>query len=141
MLSQLSVLKTLQRKNILITGATGFVGKVLVEKILRDVPEIGKLFLLIRNNAKERLESDILSSRVFDRLREERSDFLQYSLSKLVPISGDVLDNGLGLQEKDYRRIVEEVNIVVHCAATVDFKERLDDAVRKNVLGKHFLFL
>jgi len=135
MMQQLSVVKSLAKKNVFLTGATGFVGKVLVEKILRDVPDIGKLFLLIRNNAKERLETDILASKVFDRLKEERADFLQFALSKLVAISGDVLEANLGLNEKEHRRIVDEVNIVIHCAATVDFKERLDDAVRKNVLG------
>ena len=35
-------------KNIFITGATGFIGKVLLEKLLRSCPSIGKLYLLIR---------------------------------------------------------------------------------------------
>lgn len=35
-------------KNILMTGITGFVGKVLLEKVLRSLPESGKLYLLVR---------------------------------------------------------------------------------------------
>lgn len=35
-------------KSVFITGATGFLGKVLVEKLLRSCPDIEKLFLLIR---------------------------------------------------------------------------------------------
>lgn len=35
-------------KNIFITGSTGFMGKVLVEKLLRDCPDINCLYLLIR---------------------------------------------------------------------------------------------
>lgn len=35
-------------KSILITGGTGFMGKVLVEKLLRDCPNIAQLYLLIR---------------------------------------------------------------------------------------------
>lgn len=35
-------------KRILITGATGFMGKVLVEKLLRDCPDVAQLYLLIR---------------------------------------------------------------------------------------------
>lgn len=35
-------------KSILITGATGFMGKVLVEKLLRDCPNVEQLYLLIR---------------------------------------------------------------------------------------------
>lgn len=35
-------------RHILITGGTGFMGKVFVEKLLRNVPDIGKIYLLIR---------------------------------------------------------------------------------------------
>jgi thioester reductase-like protein len=62
-----SILNTLRDKGILITGTTGFVGKVLVEKILRDVPEVGKLYLLIRGDSQARLQKDILSSKIFTR--------------------------------------------------------------------------
>lgn len=36
-------------QKILITGATGFMGKVLVEKLLRDCTDIDKLYLMIRS--------------------------------------------------------------------------------------------
>lgn len=39
-------------KNILITGATGFCGKVLVEKLLRSCEDVGKVFVLIRKKKK-----------------------------------------------------------------------------------------
>jgi hypothetical protein len=35
-------------KNVLVTGATGFCGKVLVEKLLRSCEDIGKVYVLIR---------------------------------------------------------------------------------------------
>lgn len=35
-------------KNVLVTGATGFCGKVLVEKLLRSCEDIGKIYILIR---------------------------------------------------------------------------------------------
>jgi len=35
-------------RSVFITGATGFIGKVLVEKLLRACPEIGCLYLLMR---------------------------------------------------------------------------------------------
>lgn len=35
-------------KRVLITGATGFMGKVLVEKLLRDCPDVEQLYILIR---------------------------------------------------------------------------------------------
>ena len=39
-------------KNVLMTGVTGFVGKVLLEKYLREVPRIGKVYLMIRSKKK-----------------------------------------------------------------------------------------
>lgn len=35
-------------KNILVTGGTGFVGKVFIEKIIRMCPEVQCLYLLAR---------------------------------------------------------------------------------------------
>ena len=54
-------------KHVMITGATGFMGKVLVEKLLRSIPDIGNVYILVREKrgktSKERLEN-LLSSRV-----------------------------------------------------------------------------
>ena len=75
----LSVLQSLRGKSIFITGTTGFVGKVLVEKILRDVPDVGRIYLLIRGKAKERLQKEILESKIFTR-------YLFYSLFVLYVI-------------------------------------------------------
>ena len=48
-------------KDVFITGATGFMGKCLVEKLLRSVPDIGRLFILVRPKRgkpiKERVDS------------------------------------------------------------------------------------
>jgi len=35
-------------RSILITGGTGFLGKALIEKLLRSCPDIAKVYLLIR---------------------------------------------------------------------------------------------
>lgn len=36
-------------RDVLVTGATGFLGKVLVEKLLRACPLIGRIYVLIRS--------------------------------------------------------------------------------------------
>lgn len=35
-------------KSVLITGGTGFMGKVLTEKLLRSCPDLGQIVLLVR---------------------------------------------------------------------------------------------
>jgi len=122
-------------KNLLITGATGFVGKVLLEKILRDIPSVKQIFIVIRGNAKERFEEDILGSRIWDLMKSQMGNeqFNQYIRSKVVPVGGDLSKESLGLTPEDYANIVENINIIIHCAASIDFRERLDNAVRSNL--------
>ena len=54
-------------KDVFITGATGFMGKCLVEKFLRSVPELGRLFILVRPKrgkpVKDRID-DMLRGKV-----------------------------------------------------------------------------
>lgn len=47
-MSQLSIGEFYENRSIFITGATGFIGKVLVEKILRCCPGVERLYLLMR---------------------------------------------------------------------------------------------
>uniref|UniRef100_A0A4W5PQJ5 Fatty acyl-CoA reductase n=1 Tax=Hucho hucho TaxID=62062 RepID=A0A4W5PQJ5_9TELE len=46
-------------KNVLITGATGFMGKVLVEKLLRSCPEVQTLYLLVRPKAGQSMQERV----------------------------------------------------------------------------------
>ena len=60
-------------KRILITGSTGFLGKSLVEKLLRSLPSVGRINLGIRSSARrpalDRLDREVLSSPAFRRLK------------------------------------------------------------------------
>nr|CDJ80131.1 Male sterility domain containing protein [Haemonchus contortus] len=121
-------------RSILLTGSTGFLGKVLVEKLLWALPNVGQIFLLIRPanglSPKERLEK-VLQDPLFSRLREHKPQMF----SKLVPIAGDLMENNLGLNQHDMQSICDQVSIVIHSAATVKFDEQLRDAVEMNVVG------
>ena len=56
-------------KAILLTGVTGFVGKVVLEKILRSLPKFRRLYVMVRpksrQNIQERLEKGVFSSEIF----------------------------------------------------------------------------
>lgn len=47
-LRNVSISQFYGEKNILITGATGFMGKVLVEKLLRDCGQVKCIYILVR---------------------------------------------------------------------------------------------
>ena len=63
----LSISDFYAEKTIFITGATGFLGKIVTEKLLRDCPLVKKLFLLTRSrrgvNPQQRIDN-ILDSGV-----------------------------------------------------------------------------
>ncbi len=46
-------------KNVLITGATGFMGKVLVEKLLRSCPDVNALYILVRPKAGQSMSERV----------------------------------------------------------------------------------
>ncbi|XP_037071461.1 putative fatty acyl-CoA reductase CG5065 [Pollicipes pollicipes] len=125
-------------KAVLITGATGFMGKVLVEKLLRSCPDVKTLYVLLRpkgqSDVTERRET-LLKAQIFDGLRRAAPS----QLEKLVAVPGDIMQPGLGLSSTDKARLQEEVSIVFHSAATVKFDEALKVSVNMNVKGTQSL--
>ena len=63
-------------RRIAVTGATGFLGTALVERLLRGVPdaEVAVLVRPGRRSASERVRREILRNNCFDRLRAELGD-------------------------------------------------------------------
>ncbi|KAJ0182950.1 hypothetical protein K1T71_000926 [Dendrolimus kikuchii] len=122
-------------KNLFITGGTGFVGLCLLERILRSIPDIGKIYLLMRpkkgKEISQRLE-EFAKNPVFETLLETTSPEI---FNKLIPVAGDVGEDNLGLSDQDRQTIIENVNVVIHSAATLDFEENLKPTVKINLLG------
>ena len=123
---------------IFVTGATGFVGTALVERLLRCVPDV-QLTLLIRDGrrttAQRRLEREVLRNDCFDRLRNELgADGFAEVAARVRAVSGDVGSDGLGLDD-DGRAALSEADVVIHSAATVAFDSPLDRAVEINLMG------
>ncbi|KAL3696046.1 hypothetical protein R1sor_010122 [Riccia sorocarpa] len=137
----LHIVENLEDKRIFITGATGFLAKVLVEKILRAQPLIGQLYLLVRESKDsdiyERTVDGIFSCSLFKPLREEYGDdkFVELILSKITPISGDIGKPGLELRPDDAELLMRDLDIIVSSAATTKFDERYDKATEINTLG------
>jgi fatty acyl-CoA reductase len=127
-------------KAVLLTGGTGFLGTALVEKMLRSLPSLERLYLLVRpsreKSAKERFERDVLGSDAFSRLREKLgSSFEERVAEKVCIFEGDVHADSLGLGEEDLAELSREVDAVIHSAASVIFDAPLDAAMNSNVRG------
>jgi thioester reductase-like protein len=88
-------------KTIFLSGTTGFVGKVILEKIMRSLPEIKRIYVMVRPKKsvtiQERLEKEILSSEIFNFHFSKNPEMRQQILQKIKPIAGDLIIDKLGL--------------------------------------------
>ena len=75
-------------KNVFVTGGVGFVGKVLLHKLLKSCENIGFIYVLIRpkkgENAEERCSKQILNTEPFQELSRTNPKVLQGELKVLA---------------------------------------------------------
>ncbi|CAK1593023.1 unnamed protein product [Parnassius mnemosyne] len=133
-LGESQIQKLFAGSTVFLTGGTGFLGKLLVEKLLRSCPGIKKLYLLARpkknKDITKRLQEQF-DDVLYDRLRKECPNFIQ----KISIIEGDVSQLNLGISHEDRVKLLKEVEFIFHGAATVRFDEALKTAVEINVRG------
>ncbi|XP_026732737.1 putative fatty acyl-CoA reductase CG5065 [Trichoplusia ni] len=73
----------------------------------------------------------IIESPVFSRLKADRPQ----DLKKIIPVVGDIHKSELGLSIEDQKRLIDEVSVVFHVAASVDFDEELISSLKTNLIG------
>jgi thioester reductase-like protein len=141
---RLSVRKALAGKRVLLIGVTGFIGKVWLANTLMDLPEIGKLYLLIRrqksNPAEKRFEKMIEDSPVFDPVFEKYGDQLGTLLAeKIEVVEGDVSQPGIGLDPEVAAQLGKELDLIINSSGLTDFNPDLRDALAVNVDSTYHL--
>jgi alcohol-forming fatty acyl-CoA reductase len=119
---------------ILLTGCTGFVGKVVLEELLRRRHELGvaAIHVLIRprrgRTAAQRFDEQVASSPCFRALAPGWRRYCH-------PVAGDITAGNLGFGSADAARLHDEITHVIHCAASVRFDLPLAEAARINITG------
>jgi alcohol-forming fatty acyl-CoA reductase len=106
--------ESLSGKSLLLTGASGFVGKAVLAQCLHELPETS-VTVLLRGDAEARLEQ-ILAGEIFEGL--DGSD--------VKAVAGDLQGDVRG---------VGGIDVVIHCAASVSFEQPLDEALELNSKG------
>ncbi|KAK9072665.1 hypothetical protein SSX86_009100 [Deinandra increscens subsp. villosa] len=143
-----SIADFLDNKVMLITGATGFLAKIFVEKILRVQPNVKKLYLLVRapdgKSALQRFNTEVsfkpikaVGKELFKLLKEKHGTNLDKFLSeKVTPVGGDITCEDLGVLDSSLKQEMwRHVDVVVNAAATTNFDESYDVALNLNTFG------
>ncbi|XP_065369886.1 putative fatty acyl-CoA reductase CG5065 isoform X2 [Calliphora vicina] len=121
-------------KTVFITGASGFMGKVLLEKLLYSCHELKEIIIICRpkrgKTPESRLE-DMFKLPIFQRIKEERP----HVLKKVTIYQGDVTYEMLGLSGDNLKHVADNTNIVFHMAATLKLEGNLKDAIDMNLAG------
>jgi HAD superfamily hydrolase (TIGR01490 family) len=117
-------------RRLLITGATGFVGEALLERVLFDLPET-RVVLLVRPRAgvtaTERV-ANLLRGAAFGRLRDRDGEAAVEALlsSRIAVVDGD-LDS--------IPPLPSDLDVVIHCAGEVSFDPPIDEGFATNLQG------
>lgn len=121
-------------RKVLVTGASGLMGKVLIEKILYSVPDIGCVYAVVRSKRGKAPESrieDMWKLPLFSRIREEKP----HVMKKVIAVSGDILYDNLGIEQNQLKEICDEVSIVFHFAASLRLEAPLKEGLEMNTKG------
>jgi HAD superfamily hydrolase (TIGR01490 family) len=123
----------LEGGHVLLTGATGFLGQALLERLLSSYPTT-RVSLLIRNRGSstgaDRL-AGLLRKPVFGKWKERVGpDTVAAVLADRVTVIGAELGTS-----SDAVGLPADLTAVIHAASTVSFDPPIDDAFRTNVRG------
>ena len=106
-----------EASSVLVTGTTGFLGAFLLDELVRAAGPDTRFYCLVRDRDSGKGGS---TNRVLDTLRF-------YGLAghsagdRIVPVAGDLTQPRMGLDNDEYRRLAEEVDLIFHCAASVNY--------------------
>jgi thioester reductase-like protein len=134
----LSVRRALAGKHVMLIGVTGFIGKVWLANTLMELPEIERVYLLIRrqksNPALRRFEKLVEESPVFDPLYARYgADLPRFLGERVEVIEGDVCQPGLGLAPEVAQSLQKNLDLIINSSGLTDFNPDLRDALATNV--------
>uniref|UniRef100_UPI0012E95FCB non-ribosomal peptide synthetase n=1 Tax=Mycobacterium sp. Marseille-P9652 TaxID=2654950 RepID=UPI0012E95FCB len=122
-------------RTVLLTGATGFVGRYLALELLERMELLdGTLICLVRadsdDEARRRLETTFEGGdpQMWRRFEELAADHLEV-------IAGDKAAAGLGLDERTWQRLADTVDLIVDTAAVVNAVLPYRELFAPNVAG------
>jgi alcohol-forming fatty acyl-CoA reductase len=115
-------------KKIVMTGVTGFIGELLLWKILTELPETTPAVLVRRKgsaSARDRMIA-LVKKPIFNHVRNAAGGAEELLDARIEVIEGDL---------PNVPQLPVDLDIVVHCAGDVSFDPPIDQAFTTNVIG------
>jgi len=129
--------QTFQNHEILLTGANGFVGKVMLGLLLDRFPACKHLHILVRprpgTSAEDRFRRDVLTSPALQAIAERADPSLLRDRLTIHP--GDIGDPMCGLSRESLGQLSGRVSLIINCAGLVEFFAPVDESFKSNVDG------
>ena len=120
-----------QASSVLVTGATGFLGAFLLDELLRATGQSTRFYCLLRDRASEqgKPEDRVLETLEFYGLSRPSTE------GRIIPVLGDVSHPQMGLDDEKYKELAEEIDLIFHCAASVNYSLPYEAAKPHSVDG------
>jgi nucleoside-diphosphate-sugar epimerase len=126
------------RLEVLLTGATGFLGKEILVQAASD-RRIARVWCVVRpetiRDPKTKEVLKVLSPAQRGAVLLKRLQITGPRRRKFVFVDGDIEKPGLGIAGRDVARLSKVVTHAIHCAASVSFDDTYENSFRANVLG------
>ncbi len=127
-----NVATTLEQHEILLTGGSGFLGKVLLALLLDRYPSLKHLHVLVRPRgdatAEERFAREVLASPPLEEIVKRRGP--AFVRDKITVWPGDAAQPNCAVDSDSW---ADNVGLILNCAGLVEFFPRLDVSLHANV--------
>ncbi|MBI4454691.1 MAG: SDR family oxidoreductase [Acidobacteria bacterium] len=134
---EISAIDLFRSRTILLLGATGFLGKVLLAMLLHQFPEIRHLVIQVRPkktlSGEKRFQSEILQSPPLRPVVEKLGE--DYIRRKTTIVEGDLSLPLCGLSPGHWAPLRGTVHVVINTAGLVEFDPPLNESLITNVYG------
>ena len=132
-----SAVELFGQHEILLTGANGFVGKVLLGLLIDRFPDLKHLHVLVRPrqgvSPRERFFKEVLNSPCLKPVVERTGP--KFFEERISVHAGDVGDPLLGLNDESLEALSGRISVIINCAGLVEFFAPVDESFKSNVDG------
>jgi fatty acyl-CoA reductase len=127
-----SIHQQLRGSSVLLTGATGYVGSLVLEALLRTT-DVAQVYILLRPSSSMTPEArcqQLLAKNLFHKVRD-----CPQIVAKVRPVAGDLQAPQLGLSAADKAQLSSSIHIIIHCAADIRMELDIQTSLRSNYCG------